>query len=371
MLPPGHPAPPPSHIHRRIVPRLVALTLAGALAVSLGACSSGREGEPDGDGAASGGTTVTSFALVAPENESDYGYNQAGIDAANGAAAELGIEVTIVPDAGYDNIQTVLEQVADGGAQFIVAHASGYNVAAASVAAAQGIPIMIQDADSDENVPGLLASSTPAGQEGGYLAGIAAAMSTTTNKVGIVVSADNANWFAMSSGFVEGVYSVDPTIQVLYTSVGPAAYADAAGGKAATEQIIASGADVVFGMGDGATRGYLQAVDAAPGVRYIADIGDVTPGLSDPSKLLTSVRWNYEPGYVQAIKDIAAGTYGTKTYVLNVENGGMYLQDTDNMTDEIMAAVEAAATAIADGSVVPTAAASTDEVAAVIAAKGT
>lgn len=357
---------------RRTATRLAVLTVSGALAFSLAACSSGRGGDDSSGSSTSSAaaTEVTQFALVAPENESDFGYNQAGIDAANGAAEELGIEVTVVPDAGYDNIETVLNQVADGGAQFIVAHASGYNVGAASAAAAKKVPILIQDAGADENVPGQIAAAKPEGQEGGYLAGVAAAMSTTSKKVGLVLSADNANWFAMSSGFAEGVFSVDPSIQVLYTSVGPAAYADAAGGKTATEQIIASGADVVFGMGDGATHGYLQAIDASSGVKYIADIGDVTPGLSDPSKLLTSVRWNYEPAYVQAIKDVDAGTFGTVTYPVDVENGGMYLQETDQMTPEIEAAVEKAKQGIIDGSIVPTIATSAAEVAAVIAAKG-
>lgn len=351
--------------------RLVVLTVSLALAISLTACSSGRGGdEPSGAATPAAGTKITQFALVAPENESDYGYNQAGIDSANAAAKKLGIDVTIVPDAGYDNIETVLTQVADGGAQFIIAHASGYNVGAAAAAAAKKVPILVQDAGTEANVPGLISATKPEGQEGGYLAGVAAAMSTTSKKVGIVVSADNANWFAMSSGFAEGVYSVDPTIQVIYTSVGPAAYADAAGGKVATEQVIASGADVIFGMGDGATRGYLQAIDAATGVKYIADIGDVTPGLSDSSKLLTSVRWNYEPSYLEAIKDIEAGTFGTKTYPLNVENGGMYLQETASMTAEIKSAVDKASKSIADGSIKPTIATSAQEVAAVIAAKG-
>ncbi|PSL37460.1 nucleoside-binding protein [Labedella gwakjiensis] len=350
--------------------RVLVLTVASGLVVALSACSSGRGGGSDDTDASSSGTEVTQFALVAPENESDYGYNQAGIEAANAAAEELGIDVTVVPDAGYDNIETVLNQVADGGAQFIVAHASGYNVGAAAAAAAKNVPILIQDAGEEENVPDQIAAVKPEGQEGGYLAGVAAAMATTSKKVGIVVSADNANWFAMSSGFAEGVYSVDPTIQVLYTSVGPAAYADAAGGKVATEQIIASGADVVFGMGDGATLGYLQAIEASEGVMYIADIGDVTPGLSDPSKLLTSVRWNYEPAYVQAIKDVEAGTFGDTTYAVDVENGGMYLQETDQLTSEITEAVDAAAASISDGSITPTIATSADEVAAVIAAKG-
>jgi simple sugar transport system substrate-binding protein len=360
-----------SGIHRRTASRLVVLTVSGALAISLVACSSGRGGDASGGTeAASGGTEITQFALVAPENESDFGYNQAGIDGANEAKKKLGIDVTIVPDAGYDNIETVLTQVADGGAQFIIAHASGYNVGAAAAAAKKKVPILVQDAGTEANVPGLISATKPEGQEGGYLAGVAAAMSTTSKKVGIVVSADNANWFAMSSGFAEGVYSVDPTIQVLYTSVGPAAYADAAGGKVATEQVIASGADVIFGMGDGATRGYLQAIDAAAGVKYIADIGDVTPGLNDASKLLTSVRWNYEPSYVEAIKDVEAGTFGTKTYSLNVENGGMYLQKTGNMTAKILSAVTAATKGIAGGSIKPTVATSAQQVAAVIAAKG-
>jgi len=356
--------------HHRTSTRLVVLAVSGALALTLAACSSGRGGDTGSTEAPSAGTKITQFALVAPENESDFGYNQAGIDGAKAVASKLGIDAKIVPDAGYDNIETVLTQVADGGAQFIIAHASGYNVGAVAAAAAKKIPILVQDAGSEANVPGQISATKPEGQEGGYLAGVAAALSTTTKKVGIVVSADNANWFAMSSGFAEGVYSVDPSIQVLYTSVGPAAYADAAGGKVATEQIIASGADVVFGMGDGATRGYLQAIDAAPGVKYIADIGDVTPGLSDPSKLLTSVRWNYEPSYMQAITDIEAGVFGTKTYPLTVANGGMYLQETKNMTAAIKAAVDKAAKGITDKSIVPTIATTAQEVAAVIAAKG-
>jgi basic membrane protein A len=355
--------------HSRTVTRVAALATAGVLAVSLAACSSGRGGGTSSDETSTGGTTtVDKFALVAPENESDFGWNQAGLVGADEAASELGIEVELVPDAGWDNTETVLGQVADSGAQFIIAHASGYGVAAASVADAKSVPILIQDAG--ENVPGQIAVTKTEAQEGGYLAGIAAAMSTTSKTVGIVVSADDLNWFKMSAGFAEGVYSVDPSIQVLYTSVGPAAYADAAGGKTATEQLIASGADVIFGMGDGATHGYLQAVEAAPGVKYIADIGDVTSGLSDPSVLLTSVLWNYGPTYTQAIKDVEAGTFGEEGYELTTDNGGLSLQETENITAEIQAAIDAAMEGIADGSIVPTPATTPDEVATVIAAKG-
>jgi len=355
----------PSDPRGRIISRSAAFAVAAALLVSMSACSpqSDTPAETDGTDA----TVVQNFAIVAPENESDHGWNQAGLAAAQETADALGIEVQLLPDAGWDNTETVLSQVASDGAQFIVAHASGYGVAAATVAADTGVPILIQD--TGDNVPGKIAKVTTEAQQGGYLAGIAAAMTTTSKTVGVVLSADDANWFKMTSGFVEGVYSVDPTVQVLYASVGPAAYGDSAGGKATTEQLIAAGADVIFGMGDGATTGYLQAVEAAPGVMYIADIGDVTSAMTDPTRLLTSVLWNYTNTYTQAIKDIEAGTYGQQGYVLTVENGGLSLQASDKMTTEILDAVTAAMNGIIDGSIVPTVAANADEVKAVIAAK--
>lgn len=350
---------------RRLAARTVAFAAVGVLALGATACSARGEAGTDKDGSATG--NVEKFAIVAPENESDHGWNQAGLVAAEAAAKELGIDVELLADAGWDNVETVLSQVASDGAGLIVAHASGYGVAGAAVAAKSGVPIIIQDAG--ENVPGSVAKITTKAQEGGYLAGIAAAMSTKTGKVGIVVSADDANWFKMSGGFAEGVYSVNPDIEVLYASVGPASYADSAGGKATTEQLIAAGADVIFGMGDGATTGYLQAVEAAEDVLYIADIGDVTDAMSDPSRLLTSVLWNYTDTYVQAIKDVNSGSFGKAGYELTVGNGGLLLQESPKLTSEIQAAVEEASKAIVAGSVVPSDAASAADVKAIIAAK--
>ncbi|CAN5369737.1 BMP family protein [soil metagenome] len=350
---------------RRTFAKASAVAMAAAVLFTISACSS--RDDAGTDGGETDATTVSNIAIVAPENESDHGWNQAGLAAAQTAADDLGLTLTSLPDAGWDNTETVLAQVAADGAQFIIAHASGYGVAAAKVAADTGVPILIQD--TGENTPGLVGKVTTEAEQGGYLAGIAAAMSTTSKTVGIVVSADDANWFKMSSGFAEGVYSVDPSITVLYASVGPAAYGDSAGGKATTEQLIAAGADVIFGMGDGATTGYLQAVEAAPGVLYIADIGDVTDAMTDSSRLLTSVLWNYADTYKQAIEDIDAGNFGKQGYSLTVENGGLSLQESALLTPEIQAAIDTAKAGIIDGSIKPTAAADGDAVKAVIAAK--
>ena len=44
-----------------------------------------------------------------------------------------------------------------------------------------------------------------------------------------------------------------------------------------TETVIADGADIVFGLGDGALiSGMIEAVESADGVRFIDFIGDKT-----------------------------------------------------------------------------------------------
>ena len=114
-----------SGVQRRKLTGKAAVAALGILAVTLVACSGGRGGDTPSEGAGGdGAVTVEKFALVAPENESDFGWNQAGLDGATEAAEALGIEVSLVPDAGWDNTETVLGQVADSGAQFIIAHAS-------------------------------------------------------------------------------------------------------------------------------------------------------------------------------------------------------------------------------------------------------
>lgn len=349
---------------------LVAAVAAG-LVLTAGCTSRGADSDDAaGDGEVKG-KTVSQFAIVTPEKESDYGWNQQGIWAAQTAADELGITLDDHSNVGYDNTETILTQVAEAGNDFIIAHASGFNTAGARVGQQSGVPTLVVDVE--QNVPGLVGTVQTHAEEGGYLAGVAAAMKTETGTVGIVASAEDSNWFFMSGGFAQGVYSVDPSIKLVIAYVGPAGYGDSAGGANVTNQVIAAGADVIFGMGDGATTGYLQAIETAQTdypIYYIASIGDVTSIVDDPSTILTSVRWDYAPTYIQAIQDIEAGTFGTETYYLTVENGRLFLQESDGLTAEIMEAVNAAKDGIVDGSIKVSQATSMDEVQTIIDAKG-
>lgn len=350
-----------------------AIAVTAALLFTAG-CSGRDAGSGDagaGSDAASAGTKVEQFAIVTPEKESDYGWNQQGIWAARAAADELDITLDDNSNVGYDNTETVLTQVAEADNDLIIAHASGFNAAGHRVGLQTGVPTLV--VDFDRNEPGKVATVITQGQEGAYLAGVAAAQSTETRTVGIVASAEDLNWFLMAGGFAQGVYSVDPAINVVVAYVGPAAYGDSAGGRAVTSQVIAAGADVIFGMGDGATIGYLQAIETADTgypIRYIATIGDVTEIVEDPDMVLTSVIWNFTDAYVAAIKDVEAGKFGTRTYELTVANGGLSLQNSPALSGEVATAVEAATAGIIDGSVKVTRTTDLAAVQAIIDARG-
>ena len=179
-------------------------------------------------------------------------------------------------------------------------------------------------------VKGYVSNITTQSQEGAYLAGILAARSTKAHKVGIVISAADPNWYKMSGGFAAGFRSVDKTSKIFFATVSPTGYDDAAGGKRVASSVIAQGADVIFAMGDGATFGYLQAIETAKAghkVWFIGDIGDLTP-IDKKHVFLSSVLWDFTGAYTSAIKDINNGTYGTHGYVLSLKNGGVSLLKT-------------------------------------------
>ena len=99
--------------------------------------------------------------------------------------------------------------------------------------------------------------------------------------------------------------------------IGEAAYDDSAGAKRVTEQQLAADADVIFGMGDGASFGMIQAIEEhnaqedATKAWFIDVIGDKKAEHGDV--LLSSVLFDYSGIYKQMIDDLEAGTSARST----------------------------------------------------------
>ena len=236
------------------------------LALALTAC--GDDDDSAGAAASTGGSastpaaSISKIGIAAPEKANDYGWNQQGVESAQRAAQAAGADIDVSDGIGYDNVEPVLRRLAQSGSKLIVAQASGYNTIAPKVATQFHVPTIVFDAPNAKQ-PGAVADVETSSQQGAYLAGILAAKTTKTDTLGIVISAADTNWYKMAGGFAAGARSVNPDVKFRFAQIGPAAYADSAGGKRVTAQVIASGADVVFGMGDRASFGMLQAVVTA------------------------------------------------------------------------------------------------------------
>ncbi|MGF1627207.1 MAG: BMP family protein [Alphaproteobacteria bacterium] len=284
---------------------------------------------------------LTSIAVLVPEQGTDYGWNQQGVDAARTVAEQYGLEFLPAEGLGYGDVRPTLRELAEEGAGLMIAHASGYNTAAPEIAAETGVPVAIVDTP-DGMVPGLVADYTLHGHEGAFLAGHMAALMTRTGTVGIVVSGEPPSWNSQSAGFAQGVRHSGNDVGIVYAVIGPAAYGDAAGGRRVTESVISAGADIIFGQGNGSSFGMIEAVETTPATDgeqawFIDVIGDKSE--LDKGFLLSSVLWNMVPVYSAMVEDLQAGTFGTESYAIGLADDSVQLLQTEHIPDDVWTTV--------------------------------
>ncbi len=294
---------------------------------------------------------LKALAIMMPEEPNDYGWNRQGYIAAQAVAATYHLKFMPATGLGYGDPHAELRELADDGASLIIAHAAGYNTAAPEIGAEKHVPVAITDRPHDSK-PGAVADYTLSGHEGAYLAGVLAARTSRTRTVGIVVTGEPPSWNSQSAAFAQGVRATDPAVHILYAVIGAAAYADAAGGRRVTEQVIGAGADVIFGQGDGASFGMLQAVETHPAVGggkvwFIDVIGDKSP--IDKGNLLSSVVWNLVPVFTAMVEDLKDDRFGTHPYPLKLADGSVYLLHSKHIAPQVWSDVEAVRQQIVSG----------------------
>jgi len=304
-----------------------------------------------GAGSSASAVALKALAIMMPEEPTDYGWNQQGFNAAKAVAAKYGLRFMPATGLGYGDVHSELRELADDGASLIIAHAAGYNTAAPEIGAEKHVPVAIVDRPKDSK-PGAVADYTLSGHQGAYLAGVLAAKTTQTKVVGVVVSGEPPSWNSQSAAFAQGVHATDPALRIVYAVIGPAAYSDAAGGRRVTESVIGAGADVIFGQGDGASFGMLQAVETRKStsggkVWFIDVIGDKTP--VDKGHLLSSVVWNLVPVYSAMIEDLKANTFGTHSYPIQLVDDSVHLLHSKYIPEKVWSDVEAVRKQIIDG----------------------
>ena len=190
--------------------------------------------------------------------------------------------------------------------------------------------------------------------EGSYLVGVAAAMKSETGTVGFVGGMDVPLIRKFACGYVQGVKSVNPDIQVLQNMTGttPSAWNDPVKGGELAQSQIDRGADVVYHAAGGTGIGVIQTT---------ADAGKLAIGVDAnqnylaPGNVLTSMVKRVDVAAYQHFMDAHKGSFSAGIMQLGLAEGGVdWAVDEHNrdlVAGDIEAAVAAAKEAIISGKI--------------------
>lgn len=189
-------------------------------------------------------------------------------------------------------------------------------------------------------------------EQGGYLAGIMAAMASKTGTVGFVGGMDIPLIRKFACGYVQGVKATNPDAKVIQNMTGttPTAWNDPVKGAELAKAQKSQGADVIYAAAGGTGIGVLQAA-ADEGILSIGV--DSNQNHLQPGKVLTSMVKGVDAAVIEAFKGGAA--LETGVHVMDLKAGGVSVAMDDNnkalVTPEMTKAVDEATAKIVAGEI--------------------
>ncbi|HYF44897.1 MAG TPA: BMP family ABC transporter substrate-binding protein [Acidimicrobiales bacterium] len=296
----------------------------------------------------------------------DQSFNDSAAAGLDRAVEELGIEAPteLEPDEGGENRQELLQTLCDDQTQLIFAVGFLYSESVGAVA--ENCPTstfaVIDDATND--LPNV-ANLTFAEEEGSFLVGAAAALTTESNHVGFVGGVNIELIQKFQAGFEAGVAAVDPsiTVDVEYLTEPPDfdGFNDPARGREVAATMYEGGADVVYHAAGGSGAGVFEAALAARdagGTAWAIGVDSDQYNTADPSVqdvILTSMLKRVDVAVFNTIEAAVGGEAPTSTtFDLSVDGVG-YSTSGDFMPQEVIDQLEDFKQQIIDGEIeVPT-----------------
>ena len=257
----------------------------------------------------------------------DKSFNEGVHRGAEAFSKASGIQIREFEPQNDTQREQALRNFARRGQSPIIA--VGFNQASAVKAVAAEFPkvsfVIIDAVVEAPNVESVLFHE----EQGSYLAGMLAAMTSATGKVGFVGGMDVPLIRKFACGYVQGARAVNPKVEVLQNMTGstPSAWNDPVRGAELTRSQIGRGADVVFQAAGATGIGVLQAV---------ADAGKFGIGVDSnqnhlhPGHVLTSMVKQLDVATRSALEAARAGTWKPGTQVLGLAEEGVGLAFDEN-----------------------------------------
>lgn len=280
----------------------------------------------------------------------DKSFNEAAHNGAKKWAEDTGRSYKELEMQSEAQREQALRRLAQSGANPIVM--TGFSFAEILNRVATSFPdtrfVIIDSLVDQPNVQSAMFSD----EQGSYLAGIAAGMTTKTNVAGFIGGMDIPLIRRFGCGFAQGLVAANPDAKIIYNMIGttPNAWNDPVRGGELVKAQQSQGADIVYAAAGGSGIGVLQAA---------ADLGILSIGVDSnqnylhPGQVLTSVLKRVDVAVYDAFE--AGNDIETGVRVMDLASNGTSLaideHNKDLMTDDILAAIETAKAGIIDGSI--------------------
>ncbi|MBD7907073.1 BMP family lipoprotein [Sporosarcina gallistercoris] len=344
----------------------LALSLVLAAGTVLGACGSDKEESKGSDkGSSSDGGNASEFSLAMVTDVGgidDKSFNQSAWKGIQDFGSENSLKKG---DGGFDYLQsqsdadytTNLNALARRDFNLIFGVGFLMEDAIDTIAQQQKDTefAIIDGVVEQPNVASVLFKE----QEGAYLAGVAAALMTKSDKIGFVGGMEIPVIERFEVGFLEGVKAVKPDLKVDVQYTG--AFDKAELGKAAANRMYSSGVDIIFHAAGGSGNGVFSEAKerkTADKDAYVWVIGvdsdQYDEGqVGDDNVTLTSMLKRVD----NAVNDIAKlskeGKFpGGETKVYGLKDEGVALADSRGaIPEDVLAEIEKYSKDISDGKV--------------------
>ena len=330
--------------------RLVALVATVALSASvLVGCKSKDEGSSEGT---ADKKTEVSVGLVTDEGGiNDKSFNQTAGSGVEKAVEELGVKYKYIESQKKEEYEPNLQALIDNGAQ--LTYGIGFQLADAVANVAKNNPetmfCLIDSVVEADNVQ----SVTFKEEEGSFLMGVIAGLTTKTNKVGFIGGKDSETILKFESGFAAGVAAVNPeAAKGLISADGKSSgstvkyadsFSDTNKGYELAKSLYESGCDIIYHAAGGVGIGMFQATkelrDAGSEVWAIGVDMDQAVSLPEfADVILSSMMKRVDKATYDAAKAMTEGNFEPGVKVLGIAEGGVGMADStkNNTAPEVM-----------------------------------
>lgn len=258
----------------------------------------------------------------------DMGFNWLSYQGLLRAEDELGVVGTVYTSTSSTDYETNLQQCVDDGNHLCIS--VGFLTADAISTTATANPatdFSIVDS-SFESYPDNLRGMLFAADEVGYLAGTLAGLMTVSDTIGAVGAMEIQPVQDFVEPYRNGAQCANPDVDVLIEYTG--SFSDTELGAQTAQDMIAEGADVIFGvggpMGNAAVLTATQSGAWGIGVDFDTWVTLFKSGeIGGSDKLLSSAMKRMDNTVFATIADVVSDTFTSGTVIYDLEAGGVGL----------------------------------------------